>query len=397
MDIRNSIDRSGWLTALSLVTFAVGTDDFVIAGALPQIAADLDVSAGAAGQLVTVFSVAYALSAPLMAALTRAWSPRRLLLIGLLVFGALNLLTTAAPGYLSLLVLRAVTAVVAGALTPAAFALAGSRAPRSRQGRAIGTVAAGLTASLAVGVPIGTWLSQNVGWRSTFVAVALFTTVAAVAAWLTLPATEPVAGSRPGTGVLDGPRRSPILASAAATTIGACAGLMPYTYVAPITTSLTGGGGELTLVIATVGLAGAGGAVLGGRLTDAVGPDAAMIGTFGTALLAVGVLGALASVPTVVPTPLVAALLALWGVAAWANNAPMNARTLRLAGPHGTAALALNTSGLYVGIAAGSTTGGLAVDRWGAAGVLASALVIGGCGLLVMVGAARHWPTDRPS
>ncbi|WP_432252094.1 hypothetical protein [Streptomyces sp. HNM1019] len=89
-------------------------------------------------------------------------------------------------------------------------------------------------------------------------------------------------------------------------------------------------------------------------------------------------------------------LLAVWGVAAWANNAPMNARTLRLAGPAGTEAMALNTSGLYSGIASGSAVGGTTLDRFGAGGPLAASVIIGICGIAAMVIGIVRWPTERP-
>lgn len=127
---------SGWLVGLLLATFVIGTDDFIIAGILPAIAGDLGVSEAAAGQLVTVFSLTYAVAAPVLA-------------------------------------------VVAAAVSPAAFAVAGSLAKPERVGRAIGTVAAGLTVSLVVGVPLGAWISEVFDWRATFVTVGILTSAAA--------------------------------------------------------------------------------------------------------------------------------------------------------------------------------------------------------------------------
>lgn len=391
---QSSGTRPSWLLALLMVTFAIGTDDFVVAGALPQLSRGLGVSEGTAGLLVTAFSLAYAISAPFMAVVSSRIPPRRLLCVGLAVFAVLNFATAVAPSFEVLIALRVVTAVVAGTLSPAAFAIAGQRSRPDTQGRAIGTVAAGLTVSLAVGVPIGTWLSTRWGWHATFLAVGGFTLVALVFVLATLPSLAPIAEA----GIRDRLRalRSPvILACAGTTTIGACAGLMPYTYIAPITAAISGRTDLLTMFIATIGVAGALGAAVGGHITDRWGADVGMIATFSSALLIVFVMVVVnVGVSAVWPGALVV-LLAFWGIAAWGNNAPMNARTLQLAGSSGTQAMALNTSGLYVGIAAGSAIGGHALDRFGATGPLIATLAIGVLGLLAMAASVARWPTHR--
>lgn len=148
--------RSSRLPCLVLVTFVAGTDNFVMAGVLPAVAEDLAVTEAAAGQLVTVFSIAYALAAPAMAAATARLDRRTLLGAGLAVFALLNGAAALAPSYAALLVLRLLAAVVAAAMTPAAFAAAAALAPPERVGRAIGSVAAGMTVALVIGVPLGT-------------------------------------------------------------------------------------------------------------------------------------------------------------------------------------------------------------------------------------------------
>lgn len=144
-----------WLPGLLLATFVIGTDDFIIAGILPELAVDFDVTEAAAGQLVTVFSLVYAVAAPVMALLTARLSRRKLIVGGLTVFALVNAATVFAPSYAALMALRVAAALVGATITPAAFATAGSLAPPERSGRAIGVVAAGLTVSLIVGVPVG--------------------------------------------------------------------------------------------------------------------------------------------------------------------------------------------------------------------------------------------------
>ncbi|WP_040684995.1 MFS transporter, partial [Nocardiopsis halotolerans] len=120
---------AGWLVCLMLAVLAIGTDDLVIAGLLPDIARDLEVGLPAAGQLVTVFSLTYAVAAPPLAVATARLPRRALVLGGLGVFAAANLVTALAPSYTALMALRVFTALVAATVTPAAFSMAGRPPP----------------------------------------------------------------------------------------------------------------------------------------------------------------------------------------------------------------------------------------------------------------------------
>ncbi|MFE5588471.1 MFS transporter, partial [Kitasatospora sp. NPDC056531] len=112
------------LLLLALGTFAMGTDSMVVAGILGPVRADLGVSVGAAGQLVTVFALAYALLAPPLAAVTARWPRRRLLLTALALFSAANALSALAPTYGLLLATRVLAAAGAALYTPTANAVA---------------------------------------------------------------------------------------------------------------------------------------------------------------------------------------------------------------------------------------------------------------------------------
>src|SRR5688500_12240096 len=125
---------SAWLVGLLLTTFVIGTDDFIIAGILPAISADLSVSEAAAGQLVTVFLITCAVAAPIMAVVT-ARLPRKMLIVGgLTVFALINFVTAFVTVYPLLMVLRVLAALVAATVSPAAFGVAGALAAPERVG-----------------------------------------------------------------------------------------------------------------------------------------------------------------------------------------------------------------------------------------------------------------------
>ncbi|MBV8933618.1 MAG: MFS transporter, partial [Kutzneria sp.] len=159
-----------WLPQVAVLafgTFAVGTDAFVVAGLLPDISRSLSVSVAAAGQLVSVFSLAYAVLSPLLAALTGSWSRRAVLVTALLVFATGNVATALVPGYPLVLATRVLAAAGAAMFTPNAGATAAAIAGERRRGQAISMVTMGLTCSLVAGAPLGTAIGNAWGWRST--------------------------------------------------------------------------------------------------------------------------------------------------------------------------------------------------------------------------------------
>lgn len=330
---------------------------------------------------------------------TARWPRKTLIVGGLLVFAALNIVTALAPTYATLMVLRVLAALVAASITPAVFGMAGRLAAPERVGQAMGTVAAGLTISLFVGVPIGSLVGTTFGRRSTFVAVALLGIAVLIACAVLLPPLPgaPEIGVRQQLSILTRPT---VLTCVVGTVMGASGGLLVYTYIGPITEALSGHGGVMLAVfIGTVGVAGAAGTFVGGRLTDLWGADRTLIATFAMLVLATVGLSSIALLGQgSAPIWMVIVALAVYGFTGWGFNPPMNTRALQLAGAAGTEAVALNNSGLYVGIAIAGALGGGAITLYGGTGA-AVAAGIGLVTLLVMSLSVRFYPStgaERP-
>ncbi|WP_433331320.1 MFS transporter [Spirillospora sp. CA-294931] len=387
-----------WLLCLTLLTFAIGTDDFVIAGVLPDVAEDLDVSQAAAGQLVTAFSVTYAVAAPVMAVLTARLPRRTVMIAGMLMFAVLNALAGLAPNYPALMACRILAAITASMMTPAAFATAATLSGPERMGRAMGTVATGLTLSLVAGVPVGTWLGGTFGWRSTMAFVVVLSLVVALGLALFMPPLErgPALTLRQRLAPLSG---GAVLVTLVAMVPAASGGLMAFVYIAPIAESLSGASpDELAVLIAAIGVAGIAGAALGGRGADRFGPErtvALSLGVQTAATLTLTLLGWLWTGR--VPIVLAGAVLACWQIGGWAFNSPIQTRMLRVAGPSGTEALALNTSAMYLGIAVAGMVGGAALSGAGATGVLVASVLFAVLGMLVFALSFRFFPSADPA
>ena len=176
------------LLVLTLGMFAIGTDSFVVAGILPNVAQSLNTSVSLAGQMVTVYALSFALLAPVMAALAGGWPRKRLLVAALYVFIAGNALTAVAPDLNTVLASRVIAGLGAAMFSPTALAAAASLVAPDRRGRALSTVTAGLAGATALGAPTGAFIGGLAGWRGTLWFVTALGLVAAVGVWAMLRA-----------------------------------------------------------------------------------------------------------------------------------------------------------------------------------------------------------------
>ncbi|MCT2584457.1 MFS transporter [Actinophytocola gossypii] len=382
------------LFALALAAFAVQTDDFVIIGVLPAIGRDLDVSTGAAGQLVTVFTLVYALAAPLSAVLLGRVDRRALLVGALLVFCAANFVVPAVDAYPVLMALRVVAALAAATVLPAVLALATHLAPDGAAGRHLATVMAGMTGAIVLGVPAGTWLGAALGWRATFVLGGGLGALALVALLRWLPRTSLAAPPSPR-GLLTAPVRRILVV-----TVLAVAGNLAFqTYLATFLAGLSGvTPTALGTLLVVAGLAGIAGARLAGTLVDRRGAHRAF-GAAATAFAVTMVAFACCWLARPVPLWLTVGLLVAWSATAWAVPPAIQALMLDRAGrEHATAAMALVSSTVYVGAAAGGAAGGLLVGVTpGAVPVLAAACAVAAVAWSALPASRRRRPADEPA
>ncbi|WP_098731468.1 MFS transporter [Brevibacterium epidermidis] len=385
-----------WLFALLAAAFVLYTDDYVIAGILPELANDLAVSEGQAGQLVTVFSVTVAIAAP-VAAVALARIPRRwLFAVALLVFIAANIAAAATPSFTVLMLLRVAAALAAASTTPALFAFAARHAPAEKVGRFIAIVSLGVTGSIAAGVPVGTWIGGAFGWRATFAAMAITGSIVLVFVLTTLPRSEgpdetPVLREQVRT-----LRKLPISLGLLANCVLMTGSMMMLTYLAPyLASATTAGVEERALAFSLSGIAGILGIWLGGIATDRWGADRTLLFGIGAIVASMLALWALwASRPASLPLVLVVATV--WGGMAFWNSPAIQARLHHLAGSVSGQALALNTSGTYLGVSIGAAVGGLILSGVGPGGLplIAAGFAVAA---LLLLALARRTTQERRS
>ena len=383
---------------LCLGAFAIGTEGFMIAGLLPVLAADLGVSVPAAGQLVTVFAVTYAVGSPVMATLLGNVDRRRVLIGALAIFAAGNLLAAGAHSFGQLMAARVLLALAAGVFLPTANAVATSLVPAARSGTALAIIG---TVAVALGVPLGAWIAAQGDWRSTFVACGVLSALATAGLAFGLPRALPHSVTTLAQR-LSVARRPGILRALAVSALWAAGGFTFYTYVAPFFVQGLGFAPQhVGIVLFLVGSFAALGTGLGGHMTDRAGVARVLAVSSVGIVLAFSVLSLSAQVLHGATAGAVAiGAVVLWGMAGWGFGPAQATRLIRLAPDVSPITLSLHASAVYVGIALGSTVGALALAHggpgmlgWAAAGCHVVAVVLWRSGL-------RHEPapaTEQPA
>jgi predicted MFS family arabinose efflux permease len=340
---------------LTIGMFTLGFDAYVVAGLLPEIGATFNINDSQTGQAVSVFTLCYALAAPVLATLLEGKPIRMILVVALAIFSIANAASALAPNFPLLLIARAAAGVGAGLYSPLASAAAASLVSKDRQGRALGMILGGMSVGTVLGVPLGLTIAKQLSWQGTFWSIAALGLIAAVGIIIgfpNFPASAPPS-LRQRLAMMTNGRVS---ATVGITFVTSVASLGLYTYVASILQHLAGIH-IITPYLWAWGIGGVVGSLTIGTLIDRTGhPGVIMAGILG--ILALAMFG----LPLGLKLPIVAFLpFVLWGAMGWASQAPQQHVLLRLQPKHGAVAVALNSSANYLGSAVGSALGGIAM------------------------------------
>ncbi|WP_326762471.1 MFS transporter [Streptomyces phaeochromogenes] len=369
---------------LALGTFLMGTTEFVVAGLLPEIASDSQVTVARAGLLITVFAVGMIVGAPLMAMLTLRLPRRLTLVLALGIFAAGHVVVALSSSFALLLAARFLTALATGAFWAVANVVAARAAGPTASSRALGVVGAGAMLANVVGVPLGAFAGQLMGWRGPFWALAALGAAAMVLIARHVPhdgSGPTVVSVRSELSAVRTGRLWLVLAACATTTGGV---LSTYTYISPLLTDRAGlASGLVPLVLVGFGAGALAGFLIGGRLGDHR-PYVTTIAAAATTtilLLAICLLSGYAAL-----TIVLVALLGLFGLGA---NPVLISLGVRFAGRAPTLGSALTVSAFNLGTAIGSWSAGLALESsLGATGPAAIGTVIAALTLIPTIAIA---------
>ncbi|MGI5127407.1 Cmx/CmrA family chloramphenicol efflux MFS transporter [Pseudonocardia sp. CA-107938] len=341
------------VVVLGFAIFAQGTSELMLAGLLPMIVTDLGISVPQAGLLISGFAVGMLVGAPILAVATLRL-PKRTSLLGFVgAFALAHAVGALAPNYAVLMASRIVAALVYAGFWAVATVTAVGLVPRDKRARAMGIVVGGLTVAAVAGLPLGTLVGEQWGWRAVFWTIAVLSAAAGVAIRLTVPAGVDDRDERPSVGAELRAMRNPRLWLAYSTNaLMTTSVLVVFSYFAPMLVEVTGlPAGAVPAVLGLYGLGSVAGIALASRTADGW-PTA-------TLLVSLGALAVLAVVLNVVLASAIPAVITigLFGMACFASNPALNARVFDLAGEAPTLAAATNISAFNLGITVGPAVG----------------------------------------
>ncbi|WP_429844375.1 MFS transporter [Brevibacillus sp. FIR094] len=363
---------------LALAVFLIGTIEYIITGVIEMIALDLGVSTSVAGLLVTAFALSAAIGAPILIAMTINVDRKKVLIIALSVFILSNWLTFFSSTFEGVLVSRILQGLSGGIATVVAMAVATRLVVKEKRGNAIGIILMGLSSSLVFGVPIGTYFSDWLGWKSLFIWIGFVSIFPLLVIYKRVPSIKEKEAVTIGMqlSILKDKR---ILVALVITLLYIGGYSILFTYITPFLQatsplSIT----EISGILFLAGVCSFVGSRVGGLLADAKGPKA-------TIFLGLTLQVVMFFLLSLVGNNLVLLIgvLMIWMLATWSISPAQQLNIVTLVPHSPDIALSVNTSFIQFGFALGSGLGGLVISNssvlhlnWLGLGVVSIALLL---------------------
>lgn len=363
---------------LALEAFLIGTIEYIITGIIQMVADDLQVTTSAAGLLVTSLALSAAIGAPIVIALTINIDRRKILSWMLIIFALSNIITSVSHSFEMVLMTRVLQGISGGTAIVVAMAVATRLVEREKRGTAIGIILMGLSSSLVLGVPIGTFLSSMIGWKALFAAIGLITLIPLIVVYRRIPSMkeqEPVTLGMQLSILKD--KRIFLAVAVTLFYVGGYSTL--FTYLTPFlqesaNLSIT----EISGILLLAGICSFLGSSLGGVAADKKGPTFTI---FSGIILQIIMLMLLAFVTG--NLVVMVAVIMIWMIATWSTSPAQQLYLVTLVPKSPDIALSVNTSFIQFGFALGSGLGGLVLSRtsilhlsWISAGTVLLALLM---------------------
>ncbi|MEB2358904.1 MFS transporter [Bacillus pumilus] len=363
---------------LALAAFLIGTIEYIITGIIQMVADDLHVTTSAAGLLVTSLALSAAIGAPIVIALTINIDRKKILSWMLMIFILSNVITSVSHSFEMVMMTRILQGISGGTAIVVAMAVATRLVEREKRGTAIGIILMGLSSSLVLGVPIGTFLSSIIGWKALFAAIGLITLIPLIVVYRRIPSMkeqEPVT-LRMQLSILKDKR---ILLAVVVTLFYVGGYSTLFTYLTPFlqasaNLSIT----EISGILLLAGICSFLGSSLGGMAADKKGP---IFTIFTGIILQIIMLMLLAFVTG--NLVVMVAVIMIWMIATWSTSPAQQLYLVTLVPKSPDIALSVNTSFIQFGFALGSGVGGFVLSEtsilnlsWISAGTVFLALLM---------------------
>lgn len=376
------------LWSLLFGNFVIGTGVLLPAGLLNVLGTDLAVPSATAGLLLFAGGLVVGFGAPLLAGFTSRYDRRMLLVVAMAIYAVSHALAAFAPDFWSLLIIRTVGMISAAVFTPQAAATVGLLVPAEKRSQAIAFIFIGWSAASVVGIPLGSILASEIGWRAAFLGMAAISAVSCASAWLSL---------RPGLRVVPlqisswiSVFRNPLLLCIMLVTLLSMSGQFTIvSYLAPTLREAFGASpAEIAAMFAVFGVAGVAGNYLATRAVGWFGVDLAVLISLLSLVAGMGLFGLFFGS---YHWAIVAGTV--WGLGSFSSNSLQQSRLVAVAPTLAAATVALNTSAVYLGQSIGAAAGGFVIDDGITAGIAWMSVVF--LVLSVVTSLAASWLAGR--
>ncbi|MEK4273973.1 MFS transporter [Paenibacillus sp. FSL R7-0026] len=344
---------------LAIAAFVVGTVELILGGILDLIATDLHLSLAKAGYLISIFSLVYALSAPILLNMTARFERKKVYMCTLFVFLISNLISAFSSSFYMLMAGRALGAATGSLIFVLSLTLAARIVKPKYKGRAVGTITMGGSASLILGVPLGIFVGNLAGWREVFMLIAILTAVVMIAIWIAMDRVQPIpaVSLKKQLSALWNPK---MLAIHATTLLVLAGHLTLYAYFTPFLQETLGASATMvTFIYMMFGIAAVAGGGIGGMLSDRLHPAKAII------IVLIPFIVSMAVIPFSVGLPLIAflLLLSIWSALSWTVTPVQNSLIIKTSPETAETLISTNSGIAHAGIALGTYIGGMVIDH----------------------------------
>ncbi|GIP23735.1 MFS transporter [Paenibacillus sp. J22TS3] len=343
---------------LALACFVTGTVELIVGGILDLIANDLSISLSTAGQLITLYSVIFAISGPLLLAATSKIERKKLYQMALLVFIIGNVLSTLSPNFIVMLAARVLSAASSSLIVVLSITMASQMAEPSHRARAIGIIYMGVSGSLVLGVPLGMMLGNTFGWRAPFLMISILSALSMVAIQAFITKTPPEA-TVPLKEQLKSLKSGKIIFGQLISVLMLTGHLTLYAYLTPfLQETLHINASLLSLFYFIFGIAAVLGGGIGGWVTDKFGAEKSIL----------AIVSIFAVVMFLMPLSTVSMyvcmlVMMIWSMLSWSISPSLQSYLIKSAPESANIQLSLNSSALHIGIALGSAVGGIVIEK----------------------------------
>ncbi len=344
---------------LTLLSFFVGTSQFIIAGVLDKIANSLNITVSSAGQLVTVFALASAICTPILTMLISKYSLKKQLLIAIFIFLIGAFLTPLNFGYEILVLARAITGIGTILFVVTSYILAGQLSGIGKQGSGMSYIALGFSLSQVAGVPLGRMIANIYNWQMIFYIVGVLVFFGSIFIMLTFQekASQKTPSIKEQINIL---KNKKISLSLTVTVFAFITFSAITTFITPLIFSIQKVDEHtIALIFSILGIASVIGSKSGATIADKIGVQKVLLSTMSIVVISLIIMNIFSE-----SFIIFVIMLTIWNISIWMFGPTQGLNLSKMVPTHASILLSLNSSFVQLGFALGAFLGGLTIEKF---------------------------------